>query len=106
MLSGNTHEVISVVCIIYPKIIVDGKPLQQVFHEITEVKFCDLTDGFIKAYIDTKIPSDKAGAYGIQADFGCTFIEKLNGDYWNVVGFPAFRFCEYLTKVYEEHWSN
>jgi septum formation protein len=37
---------------------------------------------------------DKAGAYGIQDDFGAVFVKKINGDYYNVVGLP-------LTKVYE-----
>lgn len=61
--------------------------------EKTSVTFRKLFDKEIDDYIATGSPMDKAGAYGIQDDFGAVFIEKINGCYYNVVGLP-------LAKVY------
>ena len=54
-----------------------------------------LDDKEIVSYIDSGSPMDKAGSYGIQDDFGAVFVEKVNGCFYNVVGFPLARF--YLT---------
>ncbi len=62
-------------------------------YEKTSVYFRVLSAAEIKYYVDIHPPLDKAGAYGIQDDFGCLFISKINGDYYNVVGLP-------LTKLY------
>lgn len=62
-------------------------------YEKTEVTFRELTSNEIKDYIASGSPMDKAGAYGIQDDFGAVFISKINGCYYNVVGLP-------LSKVY------
>lgn len=56
----------------------------------TEVHFRNLSEAEIDAYIATKEPNDKAGAYGIQG-LGGLFVEKLVGDYFNVVGLPIFK---------------
>ena len=56
----------------------------------TEVHFRSLSEAEIDAYIATKEPMDKAGAYGIQG-LGGLFVEKLVGDYFNVVGLPICR---------------
>ena len=50
----------------------------------------------IRDYIKTGSPMDKAGAYGIQDDFGAVFIEKINGCYYNVVGLPLAKFYKRL----------
>ena len=63
-------------------------------YEKTLVEFRKLTDHEIDEYIKTGSPMDKAGAYGIQDDFGAVFIKKITGCYYNVVGLP-------LTKVYQ-----
>ncbi|WP_290666811.1 nucleoside triphosphate pyrophosphatase [Kosmotoga sp.] len=60
------------------------------FVEITRVKFRVLDDATIYRYIETGIPMDKAGAYGIQ-DFGALFVEKIEGDFYNVMGLPIGR---------------
>lgn len=60
------------------------------FSECTVVKFYPMTDGEIKWYVETKEPMDKAGAYGIQG-LGARFVEKISGDYNNVVGLPIAR---------------
>jgi len=63
-------------------------------YEKTSVEFRKLTAKEIDNYIKSGSPMDKAGAYGIQDDFGAVFIKKINGCYYNVVGLP-------LTKVYQ-----
>lgn len=60
------------------------------FSECTEVKFYAMTDSEIQGYIATGEPMDKAGAYGIQG-IGGRFVEKITGDYNNVVGLPVAR---------------
>ena len=79
-LSGRTHRVISGVCVLR-----EGK--RSVFHKTTRVTFCRLSEEEIGAYLDTGEPFDKAGGYGIQGYAG-GFVEKINGDYYNVVGLP------------------
>ncbi|MDA3861039.1 MAG: Maf family protein, partial [Melioribacteraceae bacterium] len=61
---------------------------QKIDYEKTEVIFRKLNSKEIKNYISSGSPMDKAGAYGIQDDFGAVFISKINGCYYNVVGLP------------------
>lgn len=68
------------------------------FVESTEVHFCKLTEAVIAAYVDTGEPFDKAGGYGIQSYAG-SFVEKICGCYFNVVGFPTHRFCAELSDM-------
>ncbi|MBQ3518859.1 MAG: septum formation inhibitor Maf [Clostridia bacterium] len=79
-LSGRTHTVMTGVCI------ASGTKRQE-FVSKTEVTFYDLTDEDIKHYVATGDPMDKAGGYGIQSK-GVVLVEKINGDYSNVVGLP------------------
>ncbi len=83
-IQGKEHQVFSGVAVIDTK---TGKTLAS--HEMTKVVMAPLTDTDIDAYIGTKEPLDKAGAYGIQG-IGAIFIEKMVGDYFNVVGLPLF----------------
>lgn len=80
-LSGNTHAVITGVCISCGNI-------TDSFSCRTLVKFFPLTDEEIQKYIATGEPMDKAGAYGIQGK-GCLLAESVEGDFFNVVGLPA-----------------
>ena len=81
LLSGKTHSVFTGVTII------QGEKADSFYCE-TKVKFFDLTDKEIEKYIKTGEPLDKAGAYGIQG-FGSLLVEKIDGDYFNVVGLPV-----------------
>lgn len=87
-LSGKTHEVISAVCI-------KSNQKEQLFYDVTEVTFNNLTNSDIEYYINTFKPFDKAGSYGIQEWIGLIGIEKINGSYTNVVGMP-------MEKLYNE----
>lgn len=65
---------------------------------ITKVYFKDLSPEMIEWYIASKEPMDKAGAYGIQ-DKGSIFVEKIEGDFFTVMGFPVERFMERLNEL-------
>ncbi|MBO8462928.1 MAG: septum formation inhibitor Maf [Firmicutes bacterium] len=84
-LSGCTHSVFTGVCMILKK---DGATVDKsIFYEETKVMMCEMTKEEIEDYIVGKEPMDKAGAYGIQGEAGM-FIERIDGDYYNVVGLP------------------
>ncbi len=87
-LSGNSHVVITGVCI---------KSLQnkRCFSSRTIVYFNDLSTFEIDYYIDKYKPYDKAGAYGIQEWIGYIGIKNIEGSYYNVMGLP-------VQKLYEE----
>ena len=80
-LSGNMHIVISGVCISTGEKDVE-------FEDSTRVHFGELSDTEIDFYLDTYKPFDKAGAYAIQEWIGLNKIVKIEGNYFNVVGFP------------------
>ena len=64
----------------------------------TEVKFGQLTNEIIHAYVETGEPLDKAGAYGIQ-ERGSVLVEGIIGDYFYVVGLPIYRLSRMLADV-------
>lgn len=90
-LSGNTHEVITSVCI---KTVAKS----YTFNEVTKVTFNKLTDDEIRYYLDNYKPFDKAGAYGIQEWIGLIAITKIEGSYANVVGMPVDKVYQHLIK--------
>lgn len=90
MLSGQTHEVYTGVCVIEDEKI-------KTFYEETKVTFYEISDEQIDRYIKTGEPMDKAGSYGIQGK-AAVFIKGIEGDYYNVVGFPIARFLQEITK--------
>ena len=94
-LSGRVHEVYTGYCVMR---IADGFSVCRAVK--TEVAFKELTDDKINRYIATKEPMDKAGAYGIQG-MGGLLIEKINGDYQNVVGLPVSALIDTLEKEFE-----
>jgi len=80
-LSGNMHRVVTGVCI-------RKGEREETFSVVTEVYFRSLTGAQIQYYIDTYQPFDKAGSYAIQEWIGLIGIERINGDYYNVMGLP------------------
>lgn len=90
-LSGRSHEVITGVCL-------TSTEDQAVFHDNTTVYFGHIEKDEIEWYIDKYKPFDKAGAYGIQEWIGYIGIEKIEGSFYNVMGFPTRKFYVELRK--------
>ncbi len=82
-LSGKTHSVFTGVTVI-------KNGAEHSFCSETKVTFYPLSDAEINRYIATGEPMDKAGAYGIQG-YGSLLVERIDGDYFNVVGLPVSR---------------
>ena len=80
-LSGRTHEIFTGVCLL-------AKGGRQVFHQVTQVKFYDLTDEEIAAYVAMGESRGRAGSYGIEGA-GVILVESIQGDYSNIVGLPV-----------------
>ncbi|HEY8832195.1 MAG TPA: Maf family protein [Gemmatimonadaceae bacterium] len=91
LLSGREHVVTTAVAVSR------GKKLRSAVEEV-RVKFRRLRDDEIEAYIATGEPMDKAGAYGIQG-YGATIVERIEGDYFAVMGLPIVRLVGLLRDV-------
>ena len=81
LLSGRSHRVITGVCLMGPGFV-------DVLSEITTVEMQKTSAKEIQAYLATREPMDKAGAYAIQG-WASRWISKIEGDYFNVVGLPV-----------------
>lgn len=95
-LSGRMHKVVTGVCI-------RSADKEVSFSVTTEVYFRSLTPAQIAHYVTHYKPYDKAGAYAIQEWIGVTGIEKINGDYYNVMGLPIGDVLQVLRSSF--HWS-
>jgi septum formation protein len=93
LLSGRSHHVWTGVSLVR-----QSTDTHISFAECTEVQFAALSDHEIDAYVATGSPLDKAGAYGIQDDWGAVFISGISGDYYNVVGLPLHAMYRNLLK--------
>lgn len=93
-LSGKTHEVYTGFSICEK----DGKTLSD--FERTDVTFRKLQKWEIEAYSASGHPFDKAGGYGIQDQSGL-FVERIDGCFYNVVGFPLTKFYEALKQIWD-----
>ena len=91
LLSGREHTVITAVAVSR------GKKLRSAIEEV-RVKFRKLRDDEVEAYIATGEPMDKAGAYGIQG-YGATIVERIEGDYFAVMGLPLVRLIGLMRDV-------
>lgn len=98
LLSGRDHQVMTGVSVLRGE-------KQEVFTEVTDIHFRELSDKEISAYIRTKEPMDKAGAYGIQGG-AALFAEKMVGDYYNVMGLPVCRLGSVLRRLAPELWED
>jgi septum formation protein len=91
LLSGREHVVTTAVAVSR------GKKLRSAVEEV-RVRFRRLREDEIEAYIATGEPMDKAGAYGIQG-YGATIVERIEGDYFAVMGLPIVRLIGLLRDV-------
>ncbi len=87
VLSGKEHVVVTAFAVVDCR---SGRVV--VASERTRVRFRRIDRKEIKAYVASGSPMDKAGAYGIQDDYGAVFVEKINGCFYTVVGFPLTKF--------------
>ena len=90
-LSNSTHKVITSVCL-------TSTEKQQTFNALTKVSFRKLKIEEIEFYVNNYKPLDKAGAYGIQDWIGQVGVEKIEGSYFNVMGFPLNLVYSHLLK--------
>lgn len=91
-LSGQTHQVLTGVCIV-------STSFQKEFVSSTDVTFSTLTEEEIEYYVSNYKPMDKAGSYGIQEWIGFIGVEKIEGSYFNVMGLPVQRLYSELKKL-------
>lgn len=94
LLSGRDHQVMTGVTVL-------RGAQEQVFTQITDLHFRHLSDREIDRYIATGEPMDKAGAYGIQGG-AALFCQRMDGDYYNVMGLPVCRLGEVLRRMAPE----
>lgn len=94
-LSGKTHNVYTGYAIF--KL---SQKIKYVSYDKSSVKFYDLSDDEIEKYLDTDEYKDKAGAYGIQGK-GSLLVEKIEGDFFNIVGFPIGKINRDLMKLFD-----
>lgn len=90
-LSGKKHQVITSICI-------KTKESIKIINDTTDVYFKELTENEILYYIENYQPYDKAGSYGIQDWIGYIGVERIEGDFFNVMGFPVHKFYEEMSK--------
>ncbi len=91
-ISGKMHTVLTGVCL-------RSETTKIAFTDKTNVYFKTLTDEQINFYVQNYSPLDKAGAYGIQEWIGYIGVEKIDGDFYNVMGLPINRVYEALLKM-------
>ena len=91
LLSGRDHQVMTGVT-------VRQGELCETFTDVTDLHFRALSDREIDRYVASGEPMDKAGAYGIQGG-AALFCEKMNGDYYNVMGLPVCRLWQTINRM-------
>ena len=94
LLSGRDHQVMTGMTVLQGQRCISCT-------EVTDIHFRELTEAEIWDYIRTGEPMDKAGSYGIQGG-AALFAERMNGDYYNVMGLPVCRLGQILRMIVEE----
>lgn len=103
LLSGRTHQVATGVCVARANAAGDtAEPVLQNFVEVTDVTFYALDEDAIDEYSQSGEPLDKAGAYGIQGKGGRMLVEKIDGDFYNVVGLPIARVARTIRDMQQD----
>ncbi len=94
LLSGRDHQVMTGMTVLRGNVV-------KTVTEVTDLHFRPLSEREIDAYVATGEPMDKAGAYGIQGG-AALFCQRMDGDYYNVVGLPVCRLGQLLKEVAPE----
>lgn len=94
-LSGREHYVYTGICVVHAKTMEACSTFEK-----TDVKFRHITDKDITKYLAKENVMDKAGAYGIQGVAG-TFVERISGDYFNIVGLPVHKLSILLKNEFQ-----
>ena len=94
LLSGRDHQVMTGLTVL-------RGDRAAVVTEVTDLHFRDLTEKEIEAYVATGEPMDKAGSYGIQGG-AALFCQRMEGDYYNVVGLPVCRLTQIMRELAPE----
>lgn len=103
LLSGRTHQVATGVCVARANAAGDtAEPVLHNFVEVTDVTFYALDEDTIDEYAQSGEPLDKAGAYGIQGKGGRMLVEKIDGDFYNVVGLPIARVARTIRDMQQD----
>jgi len=100
-LQGRGHTVYTGVAILH---VSNNDVVEKVFVETANVYFRELLASEINAYIATGEPFDKAGSYGVQ-DRGALLVDKIEGDYFTVVGLPVAKLAVALRDMGVEVWD-
>ncbi|XP_026469233.1 uncharacterized protein LOC113373133 isoform X2 [Ctenocephalides felis] len=90
------------VCTVYTGVVIKTQRKTVKFCDNTKVHFGKLTPAVIRAYIASGEPMDKAGSFGVQGR-GASLIEKMDGDYFTVVGLPLHKLCVELNSLCENN---
>ena len=96
-IQNGKHKVITSICVLSQK---NGKYLEQVDYNITEVTLKKITDEEIARWVDSGNAYDKAGSYAVQSEFG-VHIDKINGNFFSVMGLPVHKLYDMLKRVEE-----
>lgn len=105
-LSGQTHQVYTALCFTWlnhstytPSLQGGGEGVgSHSFVDCTDVTFRTLTEEEIDYYVEKYMPLDKAGAYGVQEWIGYVGVTRMEGSYFNVMGFPIGRVYDWLKR--------
>lgn len=96
-LKNSKHTVITSIAVLAEK---EGKYIEYVDYDKSDVYVKNMTDKEIRKWVENGNPLDKAGAYAIQSEFG-VHIEKINGNYFTVVGLPIHKLYDIIKKINE-----
>ena len=94
-LQGRTHQVVTAVALVH------GDQVHQAT-DVTNVGFRRMSEAYLRAYVATGEPMDKAGAYGIQG-YGAALVERIEGDFFSVMGLPIRLVLRLLDEVGEPY---
>ena len=94
LLKNDKHQVITSIAVLVEK---DGNYEENIDYDIADVYVSDMSEEEINNWINRGNPYDKAGGYAIQSEFG-VFVEKLEGNYSTVIGFPINKVYKILKK--------